>query len=105
MWNMNVQGKKEDISKLIDEAPEENQRVYDKLVATGRTDLDKPEALDEHAQKQITAARALAQQLVSEIAGPSIVVSMAGHCNGVGEKQKAGMSNDFVTVTVSQKVP
>lgn len=104
MWNMNVMGKKDEISGLIDSAPEENQRMYEKAVAAGKTDLEQPEALDEHAQRQITAARAMAQQLISQVDGPSIVVSMAGHCNGVGEKQKPGMSNDFITVTVSQKV-
>jgi hypothetical protein len=37
-----------------------------------------------------------------KIPGPKLSFHLAGHANGVGEKEIPGVSNDWLTVTVAQ---
>jgi hypothetical protein len=66
--------------------------------------VSSPSTLDEHMQKQFTAAKDVAKALAPIIPGPMLSASMAGHANGVGDNKKDGWANDTVTVTVSQIV-
>lgn len=61
-----------------------------------------PTTLDEHMAKQHAAARVVALQLIEQVPGPKLSVNMNGHANGVGEQEKPGWSNDYITVTVTQ---
>ena len=61
-----------------------------------------PSELDEHMAKQHAAARVVALQLIEQVPGPKLSVTMAGHANGVGEVEKPGWANDYITITVSQ---
>lgn len=61
-----------------------------------------PSELDEHMAKQHAAARVVALQLIEQVPGPKLSVSMNGHANGVGEQEKPGWATDYITVTVAQ---
>jgi len=61
-----------------------------------------PAVLDQPMAKQHAAARVVALQLIEQVPGPKLSISMAGHANGVGELAKPGSANDYITVSVTQ---
>jgi hypothetical protein len=64
-----------------------------------------PAELDEHMAKQHAAARVVALQLIEQVPGPRIAVSLSGHANGVGDVAKPGWANDCINISVSQVTP
>jgi hypothetical protein len=64
--------------------------------------IPSPPQLDDAMATQFAAAQAAAKELARWVPGPKQCASLSGHANGVGDAERPGFSNDFVTVTVSQ---
>jgi hypothetical protein len=54
------------------------------------------------AIEQCRIAKQAAKAMLAVIPGPYVMVSMAGHANGVGWQKKEGWSNDTISVVVTQ---
>jgi hypothetical protein len=90
-WSASAVGTKRELQWLGPEAP---GLIY--------TTPPSPTVIDEHMAKQHAAARVVALQLIEFIPGPKLSVTMNGHANGVGDVEKPGWANDYITVTVTQ---
>ena len=88
-WHLNVQGTKDELQDLIQNGELSREKGHDEEPAE---------------EPQVKAAKAVALQLVEHVDGPKLVVSLNGHSNGMGEKLKPGMSNNYINVTVSQSL-
>lgn len=66
------------------------------LATTSPADLDEPMA------EQFNEAKRVVKELGMAIPGPKVSATMSGHANGVGDREKPGWSNDYVTITISQ---
>lgn len=64
--------------------------------------LEPPDYAEPPAIDQIQSAMRAAKEILKSIPGPFVVVSMSGHANGIGWQRKAGWSDDFISVTVTQ---
>lgn len=58
--------------------------------------------VDAAVMEQIVAARAAALVLLQTVPGPKVRINISGHANGVGEQEKPGYANDYISVVVTQ---
>lgn len=78
------------------------QKIYaEEEILNTRIEGEGDHVNDVHKDQLQTAQRA-AIEIVKNIPGPYVTVSMNGHGNGVGWQGKEGWANDTITVTVTQ---
>jgi hypothetical protein len=64
--------------------------------------LPTPEYMDGPMKDQLRVAKQAVKQIVANVPGPHLAITMSGHANGVGWQKKDGWVNDFITISIQQ---